>query len=979
MPVAEFDDQANPQDRKTHSAGFDFGVVGSGEPDESRTSDRLQKALYAISESAHTADNLPQLLKQVHAIVLGLLPAQNFYVALYDHETGMIQFPYYVDERENDIPSPTQKFSPEEMEKSLTLYILQNEQALLLSKDDFMDLERAGQIELIGAPCVDWLGVPLRTGEKKIMGVLAVQTYQDGEHYQEADRDILSYVSNQIAMAIDHIRTHEALKKSEERLHLAVEAARFGLWDIDLSEREIVGNTILAEMVAAQELTYPFEKVQRLINFDDFVRMRTGFLAEVNSSKPFFNYEFRARTLRGELKWFQAFGKVSAVNANGHPTRITGMVQDITTRKVAEEKISQRDAVLEAVSFAAEKFLRGSRWEESIHEVLERLGMTTGADRVYLVQVETSDLDEITVHQRDEWVSEGIHPMRTYPKKPGVRHPGLIRWASLLKQGRVIQGNANEFPEAERDFFKSRDISSVIFVPIFADKQWWGFVGFDACDEKKDLSQFEADILRAAANFLGEAIQKQSTEQSLRDSEARQRAILNTQPDVIFIIGLDGKYLDCYTSNLHLLVAPPSEIMGRHLAEFVPQKIADDWISLVGKTLATGEIYTYEYSLFINSVETHFSARFARYDQNSALTVVSDITERKLSEEKIRQVNEKLTIWVNELEERNRQSLLLNKMGDMLQSCLSVDEAYQVIRQYCEQLFEQTTGSVYILNNSKNSLESVVEWGSDPYGEQIFGPDDCWALRRGRLHIVPDPQKGLYCQHLVSDAAVRPSKPYLCIPMIAQGETLGLLHIHCDEVQAIQHWDTLATSVSEQIGLAISNLNLRQLLQGQSIRDSLTNLFNRRYMQETLERELSRAKRFNLPLSVAMADVDHFKKFNDNLGHEAGDMALQEIGALLQRSIRKDDVPCRYGGDELAIILPGASLTDSFERIEQFRQAVKDLRLRHTHDDFGVLTVSLGIAGYPEHGSTVRDLFRAADEALYQAKHDGRDRVVIKI
>jgi diguanylate cyclase (GGDEF)-like protein len=314
----------------------------------------------------------------------------------------------------------------------------------------------------------------------------------------------------------------------------------------------------------------------------------------------------------------------------------------------------------------------------------------------------------------------------------------------------------------------------------------------------------------------------------------------------------------------------------------------------------------------------------------------------------------------------------------MLQSCLSVEEAHQVVRQYCEQLFESTSGGIYILNNSRNILELVANWGGPLSGNPVFEPDACWALRRGRLHVVPEPDRGLRCQHLTGGKTAPITKPYLCIPMIAQGDTLGMLHLVSEDREPIQRWETLATLVSEQVGLAISNLNLRQLLQNQSIRDGLTNLFNRRFMQETLDRELSRAKRLNLPLTVAMADIDRFKTYNDTLGHEAGDQALQEIGTLLINSVRKDDVPCRYGGDELAVILPGASLDDAFARVEQFRLAVKRLRLRHSDDALGMVTVSLGLAGYPAHGATAKDLLRAADEALYEAKHAGRDQVVIK-
>jgi diguanylate cyclase (GGDEF)-like protein len=223
--------------------------------------------------------------------------------------------------------------------------------------------------------------------------------------------------------------------------------------------------------------------------------------------------------------------------------------------------------------------------------------------------------------------------------------------------------------------------------------------------------------------------------------------------------------------------------------------------------------------------------------------------------------------------------------------------------------------------------------------------------------------------------------------MSAQGETLGVLHLRDVAPAPGGSGETgdglpesrkgLALSVAERIGLALANLKLRETLRTQSIRDPLTGLFNRRYLEESLEQELRRAVRHQRRLGLIMLDLDYFKRFNDTFGHDAGDALLSRFGALLQRQSRAEDTACRYGGEEFLLILPEASLEVTRQRAEQVREAVKQLQVEHRQRALGAITVSLGVAAYPEHGATAEALVQAADAALYRAKAEGRDRVVL--
>jgi diguanylate cyclase (GGDEF)-like protein len=223
--------------------------------------------------------------------------------------------------------------------------------------------------------------------------------------------------------------------------------------------------------------------------------------------------------------------------------------------------------------------------------------------------------------------------------------------------------------------------------------------------------------------------------------------------------------------------------------------------------------------------------------------------------------------------------------------------------------------------------------------------------------------------------------------MMAHGETIGVLHLESGQAEAGQpegmqkQWTAekqqFAVAVAEHVSLALSNMKLRETLHNLSIRDPLTGLFNRRYMEESLERELLKAKRYSRPLGVIMIDIDHFKRFNDTYGHEAGDLVLRELGVFLQNRIRLTDIPCRYGGEEFTLILPEADIALTRQRAEQIRQGVAAIRVKIQGQTLAEITISQGVAVFPGNGQTGEEILRAADEALYRAKQQGRNHVAL--
>ncbi|MBA2274469.1 MAG: EAL domain-containing protein [Actinobacteria bacterium] len=342
---------------------------------------------------------------------------------------------------------------------------------------------------------------------------------------------------------------------------------------------------------------------------------------------------------------------------------------------------------------------------------------------------------------------------------------------------------------------------------------------------------------------------------------------------------------------------------------------------------------------------------------------------------------------IEELEQRGEEFELLNEMGDFLQSCSKMDEAYAVITEMGGRLFPQDSGALFVLNESKNLVERAAFWGDIPT-EDVFSPESCWALRRGKTHTMVDSSSVLLCEHigeLIGEC--------ICIPLIAHGDKLGVMQLRTADADSateadrgrgrkigvplhLEHGRELASNYAERIAIALSNLQLRESLRATSIRDPLTGLYNRRYLEETLERELHRAARSGGSVGVIMCDVDGFKEVNDEFGHPAGDEVLRDLGRFLQTHIRDEDLACRYGGDEFALILPDASFAITLERSQRLREAVKEMDLIGGGREIGPVSLSFGTAAFPRDGLAPAKLIGAADSALYRAKVMGKDRVV---
>ena len=463
-------------------------------------------------------------------------------------------------------------------------------------------------------------------------------------------------------------------------------------------------------------------------------------------------------------------------------------------------------------------------------------------------------------------------------------------------------------------------------------------------------------------------------------SESRYRRLFETAKDGILLLdAVSGEITDVNPFLIELLGYTYAELLGKKLWEIGPFKDA------VANQAAFQELQQEKYIRYEElpletkdgeSVEVEFVSNvYDVYGKDVIQCNIRDISERKRTKDSLRKANEELSALVVELQKHDREMRLLNRMNDLLQACKTQEEAYQVIALAVGELFSGLSGGLAILHDSGQYLETFARWGDDALLESVFSLEDCWAMRRGQLHEVANPQTSVICRHFVHP----PKTGYLCLPLVVQGETLGLFYLDIPvgmSVEQLVSWKQLVVTVGEGIKLSLSNLKLREIMREQANRDPLTGLFNRRYLDDTLPRELMHAQRNNSQTCLAMLDIDHFKQFNDTFGHEAGDLILREFGCVLRENIRKSDIACRFGGEEFVLVLFDSPLETSRQHLERICKHVKDLQVRYGEQLLGTMTLSAGLIDVSDNGLTADDLFRAADEALYAAKGAGRDRIV---
>jgi diguanylate cyclase (GGDEF)-like protein/PAS domain S-box-containing protein len=564
-------------------------------------------------------------------------------------------------------------------------------------------------------------------------------------------------------------------------------------------------------------------------------------------------------------------------------------------------------------------------------------------------------------------------------------------FGSVLTTGSVVIANepANDrrrggVPEGHPS------LDAFLGLPFYHRDKMIGMVGIANRDQGYDQGLVESlqpflttctnIILGVRARFSQEAI-----ERSLRESEARGRAILNTTVDAIITIDHTGCIESCNRAASQIFGYGTNELVSMNVNELMPTGHSERHDSYMSNYMRSGRARIigvgreliakrrdgseFPIELTVNEIKLEGRRLF--------VGMLRDISERKANEAQRDKLTSELTHRVEELDRLNEENGLLSGLGSYLQACSSKEEAYDVLLAHVRALFADESGAFYILGEEKNAA-CVLSWGSEK--DTLMHPvqkQDCWAMRRGVMHKTTDAGATLRCRHYNGIGA----GSQFCIPVMTQNGPIGLLTLHVPAAdgehgvdQRVARSVSLMTGIADRLGPALSGIELRARLREDSIRDPLTKLYNRRFMNESFHREMLRARRANSPLSLIILDLDRFKRVNDEYGHDVGDEVLTMAAQTLCESVREEDFVYRYGGEEFVIVLPGANLDIARERAQEACRKLRALRI-DTHKGPLHVTISAGVATFPEHGKTQEELIVQADKALYLAKQSGRDRI----
>ncbi len=560
----------------------------------------------------------------------------------------------------------------------------------------------------------------------------------------------------------------------------------------------------------------------------------------------------------------------------------------------------------------------------------------------------------------------GVMARRLLPA--AVLLPIVLGWLHLLTE------SANLYEEV---FVEA--LAAVVHVVIYSALVVWSVLRLHRMDLARE--QAEAEVRRLNTELEERVVRRTAqlaTANELVEQERDQlQTLMDNIPDTIYFKDTASRFVRVNRAQARTLgVEDPQQAVGKADAYYFAPEAAAAAQADEQLLIRTGEsiIDRREMNPTPEGKPRWFSStKVPILDQHGKVTglvgISRDITNHVLNEKAAERANARLSSQVNQMS-------MIIELNEELHACAVDQEVYQVTARLVSRLFPGEQGALYAIDPVTGSVETAVAWGTPALPAQSFEVDDCWALRRGRPHFSGGDRTSEVCPHL----ADTPSAYSVCLPLAAAGERLGILHLRTAPSSEMRDSTDVqkqsAQLAADSLALAWANVRLRDSLREQSVRDPLTGLYNRRHMQASLERELRRAARNSKPIGIMMLDIDHFKEVNDTHGHDAGDVVLRELGRFLNEHTRGGDVACRLGGEEFIIILPEASLEQTAGRAEKHRQGFSAMRIECNGKRIDTPSLSIGVAAYPQHGTTAEELLREADTALYLAKEAGRNRVI---
>lgn len=468
------------------------------------------------------------------------------------------------------------------------------------------------------------------------------------------------------------------LDKNKQWLKSTFEYAPIGIANLNLEGYFIRANPYFCNLIgySASELTKI--RFQDITHPDDREKDLSAWAKLVKGESDTYVTEKRYINKSKQIRWVELSVHLIC-NQEGQPSYLLSVINDITARKQAEQNLKNRDKILEAVRFAAEQFLRPSRWDRDFNAVLERLGKAARVSRVYVFQNRVDERGELLASLKYEWVDAGIEPQISSPLLQDVPYvgSGFERWKLLMERGEIISGNVQELPRQEQELLRHQKIQSILVVPVYLAEKWWGFLGFDECLRERVWSEAEIESLRTAANILSSAIQRLGYEKALHDSTELYRNLLKTSPDGVVLTDLDTRITEISNQILVFYGGDSAEeIVGRKLEAFVPAEFKEQLRADIRQLLASGTMGGLEYPVLKKTGEFFYGEIYAallkdlRGSPQGYIITIRDVTKRK-------QAELQLSRLASVVEQSSDAVLITDLQGNI---------------EYVNRAFEQTSG-----------------------------------------------------------------------------------------------------------------------------------------------------------------------------------------------------------------------------------------------------------------------------------------------
>jgi diguanylate cyclase (GGDEF)-like protein/PAS domain S-box-containing protein len=593
--------------------------------------------------------------------------------------------------------------------------------------------------------------------------------------------------------------------------------------------------------------------------------------------------------------------------------------------RTAGNGLRRREAILEAVSFAAEKFVKAVSWESNIQDVIRRLARAADVSRIYIIKKETAPQGQFLLRILCEWIAPGSISRIAGPEACSMApsRSGFDRWMKMFNQAKPVYGQVKDFPRSEQKLLKSQGVKSLLAIPIIVGSQLWGFIGFSEYRRERKWTTTEIEALKTAANVLGGAIENEQFRSSLASSERQLRAMFEGMSDVILELDSEGRTLKVAPANVELLALPAEQLVGRRLHDIFPPEQADVFLDFIRQSLQFKKPVEAEYSLAVGPQRSvaWFAATISPLTEDTVVLVARDISARKKAEEALKRSEERFRGLVENM----------------------IEGVYQ------------TTPDGRVLAGNPALVRLLGLKSEEEL--RVIPAEDFYAQPA---------QRQVWIDRMARDGEIRNFESVF-------KRRDGTLIVVQDNARAIRDSDGRVLCYEGTLTDITDRKRLEDQLHWLANRDSLTNLFNRRRYHEDLQQQINQCQRYHQALALLWLDLDRFKNINDSLGHRAGDEVLVEIALLLRDKTRKADILARLGGDEFAVLMPHTHVGDAERAAVRILEAIREHPFRLEQQPVRI-TASMGIALYPEHGDSADKLLGHADLAMYRAKEQGRDR-----